>query len=217
MKIIEIGGNDFEAREGTALWSSVTEKNFYILKNKFASSFLKPNFEILNRFPVAKEFEIEKVIRLKTSILDDQKIEGDFIILDTQGSELEILKGAEKTLTHIKGLKIETHFIPLYEEMPLFGELHQFLFERGFYLHEMQRCYWKENLNSPIRRGKLVWADCIYWRDEAVKMSGRNPISYKGRGSGKIQKVLRYINDFFAYYPNNGQLQDIEIKNPYID
>jgi len=57
----------------------------------------------------------------------------DFIKLDTQGSELDILKGSDKILrSPLIGLEIEMEFISLYKDQPLFGDVVNFLGSKNF-------------------------------------------------------------------------------------
>lgn len=57
----------------------------------------------------------------------------DFLSLDTQGSEYEILYGARETLkTSVIALSVEVSFHPLYKGQKLFGELAQLLDSLGF-------------------------------------------------------------------------------------
>lgn len=57
----------------------------------------------------------------------------DFLSLDTQGSEYEILEGAKGILnTSVLALIIEVKFHPLYQEQKLFGDIAKFLSEQGF-------------------------------------------------------------------------------------
>jgi FkbM family methyltransferase len=58
----------------------------------------------------------------------------DFLSLDTQGSEYEILLGAKDTLAFsIVALVIEAEFHPLYKGQKLFGDLVQLLGDSGFH------------------------------------------------------------------------------------
>src|SRR5207248_2510884 len=58
----------------------------------------------------------------------------DFIKLDTQGSELDILQGAGFLLDDCLGLQLEVMFSPLYEGQPLFADVDTYLRSRGFVL-----------------------------------------------------------------------------------
>ncbi len=52
--------------------------------------------------------------------------------MDTQGSELEILKGSINSLKNVLGLEIECEFFHLYENQPLFYEIKDFLEDHDF-------------------------------------------------------------------------------------
>lgn len=58
----------------------------------------------------------------------------DLVKLDTQGSELGVLKGARRQLRSIRALEIEVEFNPIYVGQPLFGDVDRFLRRRGFVL-----------------------------------------------------------------------------------
>ena len=75
-----------------ALGSRITETDFYLCKSTGASSILKPNMEFLGRFPKSERFQILSERQVSLKKLDDIQIDKvDFIKIDTQGSELEIL------------------------------------------------------------------------------------------------------------------------------
>lgn len=77
-------------------------------------------------------------IVVATSTLDDfAKKQGidhiDFMWLDAQGHELEILKGASRDLlSSVRVIYCEVHFIQAYAGQPLYAEVKQWLEERGF-------------------------------------------------------------------------------------
>ena len=58
----------------------------------------------------------------------------DFFKLDTQGTELEILKGAREHLSagRISVIKTEVSFLPVYRNQCTFSDIDQFLKEHGF-------------------------------------------------------------------------------------
>jgi len=113
------------------LWSSNCQKKLYILgKRSGSSSMYKPNkthFHLYNfkekDFPL---FDITDEVLINCTTAEESlnklNIKNlDFLKVDTQGSELEILKG----LGDYKPLliKIEVQVIPMYENVPNWGEL----------------------------------------------------------------------------------------------
>lgn len=92
---------------------------------------------------------------IKTISLDEftsQKV--DFLKLDTQGTELEILKGAENLLNNNKISVIKTEFsnIPVYKNQCTFSEIDSYLKANGFIL-----------------------IDCIYYPD-TIYQSGKTSL-----------------------------------------
>jgi FkbM family methyltransferase len=61
----------------------------------------------------------------------------DFIKIDTQGFELEILKGGEITLQAAKFVLLEVSFIDIYKDCPLVADTLQFMNDRGFVVYDI--------------------------------------------------------------------------------
>ncbi len=61
----------------------------------------------------------------------------DFIKIDTQGYELEILKGGEKTLAHAEFVLLEVSFLDIYVNCPLVADTINFMKERGFVVYDI--------------------------------------------------------------------------------
>ena len=84
-------------------------------------------------------FTVTSTSPIKTTRLDD--VEGlppiDFLKLDVQGAELDVLRGATQTLENVLVIESEVEFVPLYKDQPLFGEMQVFLRERGFLFHKL--------------------------------------------------------------------------------
>jgi FkbM family methyltransferase len=94
----------------------------------------------------------------------------DFLSIDTQGSELEILLHAEKTLETCVGLILEVSFVRTYLDKPLFGEVDKFLVERGF--HFIRFTELKEwaplEVDLEFRGEKMQYeTDALYFRESS--------------------------------------------------
>ena len=61
----------------------------------------------------------------------------DLIKLDTQGYELEILKGGEKTLKNAQAVLMEVSMIDIYKECPLVADVIVFMADRDFALYDI--------------------------------------------------------------------------------
>jgi FkbM family methyltransferase len=90
-------------------------------------------------FRTMKEVQV-LATTLDTVVLDRKEVPGpDFLSIDTQGSELDILKGASRLLdTTILAVQAEIEMHPLYEGQPLFGDICQFLAQHNFDLVDIE-------------------------------------------------------------------------------
>lgn len=118
----------------------VGNSQFMIAKNSAMSSLLQPDFENYKKhFGIYKKFNswvanIDTIKRIEISLdTIDHYFNGtqsiDFLKLDTQGSELTILKGAVKTLEKglIKVLKVEVSTVTTYQNQTYFSDIDIFL------------------------------------------------------------------------------------------
>lgn len=104
-----------------------------------------------------------------------------FMKLDTQGTELDILKSGPKTLSSVCAVYIESELIPLYKGQPLFGEVHAFLEKHGFRLIDIKRTAHRRKIESQPTYSKreLTWAHGLYIRernDDGSPLSPRQAV-----------------------------------------
>ena len=129
------------------LWSENCMKKLYILeKRPGSSSMYKPNPEALSLygfkekdfslFNVTREIDIE-CTTIRESLNKFKLSNLDFLKIDTQGSEFEILKGMGDYFPLI--MKIETQIIPMYENVPNWSELVNYLYKMNY-----MTCEWIE-------------------------------------------------------------------------
>jgi len=106
--------------------------------------------------------------------------------LDTQGSELGVLEGAERALAMVRLLEVEVELNPIYAGQPLFGDVDRFLRSRGFVLWRLGQLvhYGLPNVSSssvviPDRQffdshpvdiggsgGQVYWAHAYFVADD---------------------------------------------------
>ncbi len=161
------------------LWKEQAELPFYIYKglSQSGSSLFEQNFEyvtqnfeqIKNRGPKRlaetwfKRCELEKTLHIKVTSLDQViaslKLSDsfDFLKVDAQGAEYEILQGAQQFLSHhCIGLQLELFNIPLYKGIQLEPAVTNFLKKYGFKL--VQKLPFHGTFNSQN--------DCIYLKED---------------------------------------------------
>ena len=90
----------------------------------------------------------------------------DVVKLDTQGSELGVLEGAERALESVRLLEIEVEFNELYVGQPLFGDVDRFLRSRGFVLWRLNHLvhYGLDEVDA----GSVVVADAQFFDSRPV-------------------------------------------------
>jgi len=118
--------------------------------------------------------EVDVVERIKVqavsidSFCDSNDLQLDFMKLDTEGTEFQILRGAKKQLRHILGIRCEVAFDQLFEDMPMFGDIHGYLVREGFYLlnldYEGRGDYQNEFVKVDGRYGILTGTDAVWMR-----------------------------------------------------
>jgi FkbM family methyltransferase len=96
-----------------------------------ASSVLAEHFETEAARTTAKLNMLDSVIEKRDWSFPD------FIKLDTQGYELEILKGGTNALHHAEAVLMEVSFIDIYKNAPLAFDVINFMKERGFFIYDI--------------------------------------------------------------------------------
>jgi len=112
------------------------DKTLNICKAPGMSSFLEPNYDYLKIFHSFEEWsEIVSKQDVTTKKLNDVDEILDFIKLDVQGYEYEILKYGQKKIKEAKVIQIETSPFPIYKNEKSMSEIIKLLENHGFMLH----------------------------------------------------------------------------------
>lgn len=105
---------------------------FYPL-NYGSSSLLKPNLDSLREiFADFREMEAIKVQTLKLDDITTSSVEQIMLIIDVQGAELEVLKGAVSVLEKTLLIKVEVSTVAYYEGQSYQSQIEQFLKAHDF-------------------------------------------------------------------------------------
>jgi hypothetical protein len=117
--------------------------------------------------------QVVKTSSIQTRRLDDlpEAAGADFLKLDVQGAELDVLNGAEKILTEAVVVHTEVEFVPIYKGQPLFAEVDQRLRKSGFLFHKFIGFAGRTfqpmivNQDKNYRLSQMLWSEAVYVKD----------------------------------------------------
>lgn len=150
----------------SSLLSLNPDYNDYYTFNGECDHILKEDFRVV------KSIDID-IVTLD-SILEKNGIQKpDFLSIDTEGSEYEILQGAQELLDkNILGVVVETAFKQLRKDQKLFGDINGLLTASGF---EFIRFAGQHSETSPYRapiglrgKGHHLMADALFLKREGA-------------------------------------------------
>ena len=168
------------------------KKTLYITKQPACSSLYKPDQYLMERHPLLECIREMHQVEIDLLTLDDWCIENnisniDYLKIDTQGAELDILKWAVSSLKNIRFIDIGVEFNRIYHRQPIFSDINIFLREYGFELWKFQNIchygtkgdsekeistlgiYYDEYRNEvKARGGQIFWADANYVKKEII-------------------------------------------------
>jgi FkbM family methyltransferase len=171
------------------------KRKLYITQEPACSSLLEPDANLTNNYPALHCARHVSSIEVETTTLDDWASNNgvqaiDHIKVDTQGTELEILKGGINVLKTVRSIEVEVEFNPIYLGQPIFSEVDMFLRNEGFVLWKLTNqvhysrdgstdepigedivCYDEKHLvRHDIFGGQLYWANAHYVRKSILEV-----------------------------------------------
>lgn len=163
--------------EPYALFSSEGESDFFEVVEPNNSSIYEPNPVLTNRYRMEKwkvkgrsKIAVTSLDKVHQSKYSESQYFGEFIKVDTQGSEYEILKGAENLLKkNTVGIMTEVSFCQLYSNQKLFSEVELLLRNYGFSFYGFSAQHYRSckllDKAKYLTRERLIYGDAIFLRD----------------------------------------------------
>lgn len=148
------------------LCEAPTNHSLRKVNRAFAERYRMVKFAQTGRF----ELQTQTLDHVLFAAPSDDRPWGEFVKLDTQGTEFEILQGAERTLRErCVALFVEVEFCQIYEGQKLFSELEMFLRAYGFSFFGFHSTHERARKSLDKRRfagrERLLHADAIFFKD----------------------------------------------------
>lgn len=150
------------------------ERVFHECNFPMTSSLYEPNTALLAKFQNLENLtQVVKKGTLQTRRLDDlpEAAGADFLKLDVQGAEVDVMNGAENILADAVVVHTEVEFVPMYKDQPLFAEVDQRLRKSGYVFHKFAgiagRTFQPLVVNNDVNQmlSQMLWADAVYVKD----------------------------------------------------
>lgn len=150
----------------------------YLLSADTNHSLLSPNEKYIKRYEMQPKWALKGQIDVTVDTLDNvlesfsstEYFPAEFIKLDTQGSEYEILEGALKTLSaQTMCIVSEVQFFDIYNGQKLFSDMEKLLKNQGFSFYGFRAFHFRSA--KKIDRKKMLsaerafYADAIFFKD----------------------------------------------------
>lgn len=165
-----------------ALAKETGERDFFITKHKGYCSLLEldQNNEWFKKYRPG-EGKVVKKTKVKTISIDEfvteKKTQLDFLKVDTEGTELEVLEGASNQLENsIMGIRCNVDFQPNFKGQALFSDIHNYLLKKGFFLLNLDYFGYGVPRNTLFRKpdplsqenlryGTIIGTDAVWLKD----------------------------------------------------
>lgn len=196
------------------LGSEYQDSVVFNTKEPACSSLYKPVEFYSQNYKFMNDTECTSVSQTKVIRLDDWCRENsvdhiDYIKIDTQGSELEVLRGCGALLNSVAALDVEVQFNPMYENVPSFWQIDYTLRQAGLVLYHFETlCHYdtpasRQTSNNmrvafdsieksiPMGSGQLFWGDAFYVRNSLLPI---NRQSASRRELDRAEKLFKLLN-----------------------
>ena len=147
-------------------------RTLHLTQEPACSSLLPPDPALTERYPALACARQVSTLEVATTTLDSWAEQhgvhaADYIKVDTQGTELEILKGGRRLVKTARCLEVEVEFNPIYRGQALFAEVDLYLRSQGFVLWKLSNQVHYSSDGAPA----LLGAEDAVFYDDAQRVS----------------------------------------------
>ncbi|MCF8533063.1 MAG: FkbM family methyltransferase [Reyranella sp.] len=170
-----------------ALAGSVGPRKVYVANHSPSTGLYQPNHAYFARHLEGATLATLRELTIETTTLPlALAAHGiptpDFVKLDVEGAELEILQGAADLMPGISGVVAEVRFSSSIASCPTFWEVERFMREIGMELYDLDTYRFTKRAlpypflysntgadgkpgSGPSIQGQVMWGDALYFRD----------------------------------------------------
>jgi len=170
-----------------ALDREAHRRTVYVANYSSSSSFYRTEVTYIDRYTAGQNAAVVSEPTLETTTLSAALASiglysADFVKVDAEGAELEILQGAQDLLPSLQGILSEVRFTKRLCGCPEYWEVEKYLREQSFELYDLDvyrlskkalpypylySNYFDDGRPAagPSTQGQMLWADALYMRD----------------------------------------------------
>ena len=196
------------------LWNDETQIKFHIAKEKSQSSVHPPNIDLIKKFSDENwvSRQTQKTVDLQTvkldSVINKNSFNADFLKIDTQGSEYEILEGSKETLAGgLFGVLLETWSYPFHKDQKLSYDVMKIMDENGYFLADLNKGgYYRRKTvsNNTLFLGQIGQLDLLYFEtiEKFTSNQKSNEEIIKAACLADLYGMTDYSIEILNYYKN---------------
>lgn len=153
-----------------------TTSSLYEFNNEFDDYTFMPNpaygeYRLGDACQFVKSVEVD-LFSLEDALKQANSRAIDFLSLDVQGAEYDVLDGAKDFLRdHCLGIQLEVEFLPIYKGQKTFSQINELMDEIGFELVELNRFGRLSPMILPMgfrSREQLIYAEAVYLKKKEL-------------------------------------------------
>jgi FkbM family methyltransferase len=152
------------------LWSRTERLKLQVTAQEDSCSLYPANPEFFRDFLIQDALGTVNTVEIDVDTLDHcvstrPDSPPDFLKVDVEGGDLEVLRGSEQALRgSVLGVRAETVWVEMRQGAPGIADIHAFLRERGFVLFQLSRVNWirKNGLHGFSSEPQLIWGDAVF-------------------------------------------------------